>query len=130
METGWCPHFPALRSSPMALSTTFTQKGSSSQMVMQCPSALEAGVRHPIIHQVADAVHCVLEEGCGGEHEHPDRWVDKWDDVECGNESGELPDVGEVFERFHGDSGAVSTTAHLPYHAHERHDAHRQAHAE
>jgi hypothetical protein len=24
----------------------------------------------------------------------------------------------------------VSTTAHLPYHAHERHDAHRQAHAE
>ena len=65
-----------------------------------CRSVLEAGVRQPIIHQVTDAVHRVLEEGCGGEHEHPDRWIDQGDDVEGGNESVEFPDVGEVFERF------------------------------
>ena len=47
-----------------------------------------------------------------------------------GNKSGEFPDLGVVFERFHGDSGAVSTAAHLLHHTHERHDAHRQAHAE
>ena len=65
-----------------------------------CRSALEAGVRQPIIHQVTDAVHRVLEEGGGGEHEHPDRWIDEGDEVEGGNESVEFPDVGEVFERF------------------------------
>ena len=52
-------------------------------------------------------VHRVLEEGGGCEHEHPDGWIDEGDDVEGGNESGEFPDVGEVFERFHGDRGAV-----------------------
>ena len=61
-------------------------------------SALEAGVRQPVVHQVADAVDRVLEEGGGGEHEHPDRWIDEGDDVEGGDESGEFPDVGEVFE--------------------------------
>ncbi len=70
-----------------------------------CSSALEALVWQPIIHQVADAVHRVLEEGGGGEHEHPDGWIDEGDDVEGGNESGEFADVGEVFERFHGDRG-------------------------
>ena len=42
-----------------------------------CRSALEAGIRQPIIHQVSDAVHRVLEEGGGGEHEHPDGWIDE-----------------------------------------------------
>ena len=65
-----------------------------------CRSVLEAGVRHPIIHQVTDAVHRVLEGRGGGEHEHPNRWIDQGDDVEGGNESGEFPDVGEVFKRF------------------------------
>ena len=59
-----------------------------------CRSALEAGVRQPIVHQVSDAVHRVLEEGGGGEHEHPDRQIDEGDDVEGGNESGEFSDVG------------------------------------
>ena len=57
-----------------------------------CRSFLEAGVRQPIIHQVADAVHRVFEEGGGGEHEHPDRWIDEGDDVKGGNESGEFRD--------------------------------------
>ena len=42
-----------------------------------CRSSLEAGVQHPVIHQVADAVHRVLEEGGGGEHEQPDGWIDE-----------------------------------------------------
>ena len=67
--------------------------------------SLEALVRQPIIHQVTDTVHRVLEEGGGGEHEHPDRWIDEGDDVEGGNEPGEFSDVGEVFERFHDGSG-------------------------
>ena len=49
-----------------------------------CRSFLEAGVRQPIIHQVSDAVHRVFEEGGGGEHEHPDRWIDEGDDVAGG----------------------------------------------
>ena len=61
---------------------------------MVCHSALEAGVRQPIIHQVTDAIHRVLEERGGGEHEHPDGWIDEGDDVEGGNESGEFTDVG------------------------------------
>ena len=80
---------------------------------MVCRSALKAGVRQPIIHQVADAIHRVLEERCGGEHEHPDRWIDEGDDVEGGNESGEFRDVSEVFERFHDGSGLVSTRKRL-----------------
>jgi hypothetical protein len=51
-------------------------------------TSLEALVRHPVVHQVADAVHSVLEEGGGGEHEHPERRIDEGDDVEGGNESG------------------------------------------
>jgi hypothetical protein len=47
-----------------------------------CSSALEAGVRQPIVHQVSDAVYRVLEKEGGGEHEHPDRWIDEGDDVE------------------------------------------------
>ena len=74
-------------------------------------SSLEAGVRQPIIHQVTDAVHRVLEEGGGGEHEHPDRWIDEGDDVEGGNEPGEFPDVGEVFERFQGDGSRCRIVA-------------------
>ncbi len=42
-----------------------------------------------------------LRSGGGCEHEHPDRWIGEGDDVEGGNEPGEFPDVGEVFERFH-----------------------------
>ena len=75
-----------------------------------CRSALEALVRQTVVHQVADAVHGVLEERGGGEYEHLDRWIDEGDDVESGDETGEFTDVGEVFERFHDGSGAVSTT--------------------
>jgi len=61
-------------------------------------SAFETLVRHPFIHQVTDAVYRVLEERGGGKDEHPDGWIDEGDDVESGNESGEFPDVGEVFK--------------------------------
>jgi len=72
-------------------------------------SGLEAGVRFTVIHQVSDAVHCVLEERCGGEHDHPDLWIDERNDIEGGNKSGDLPDEAEVFESFHGAWGTVST---------------------
>ncbi len=68
-------------------------------------SALEALVRQPIIHQVTDAIHRVLEEGCGGEDDHPERWIHKRDHLKGRNESGQFPGEAEVFERFDDDSG-------------------------
>lgn len=65
----------------------------------------------PVVHQVTDAVHRVLEEGGGGEDDHPDRWIDEGDDVEGGNEPGEFPDVSEVFERLHGDGSGCRIVA-------------------
>jgi hypothetical protein len=44
--------------------------------------ALKLLFGNPSIQQVTDAVHRVLEEGGGCEHEHPDRWIDEGDDVE------------------------------------------------
>lgn len=41
----------------------------------------------------------------------PHRWIDVGDDVEGGNEPGEFPDVGEVFERFHGDRSGCRIVA-------------------
>ena len=73
------------------------------------PSASKALVRLPVVEQVADAVHAVLEERGGGEDEHAGLWIDKRDDVQCGHEPGKLADVAEVFERFHGSRAAVST---------------------
>ena len=39
--------------------------------------------------------------------------MNEWDDVECGDKSGELSDEADVFERFHDDPGAVSTSKRL-----------------
>jgi hypothetical protein len=62
----------------MALKTAYNiKRNPTSHMVIPRRSALEALVRQPVIHQVTDAVHRVLEEGGGGEHEHPDRWIDE-----------------------------------------------------
>ncbi len=76
-----------------------------------CHSALEAGVWQPIIHQVTDAVHRVLEERSGGEHEDPDRWIDEGDDVEGGNESGEFREVVRYLSAFMATGVVVSTKA-------------------
>jgi hypothetical protein len=73
-------------------------------------SALEALVGLAVVKQVADAVHRVLEQGCGGEHDHPDLRIHKRDDVKSGNEPGNLADETEILECFHGDRVAVSTT--------------------
>ena len=78
---------------------------------MVCHSALEARIWQPIIRQVTDAVHRVLEEGGGGEDDHPDRWIDEGDDVEGGNEPGEFPDVDELFECLHGDGSGCRIVA-------------------
>ena len=72
-------------------------------------SALEAGVRLAVVEQVPDAVHGVLEDRGGGEHDHADGGIDERDDVEGGDKTGDLADEAEVFECFHGDRGAVST---------------------
>jgi hypothetical protein len=79
--------------------------------MMVCRSGLEALIGLAVVHQVSDAVHCILEEGGGGEHEHPDCWIDEGDDVEGGNEPGEFPDVGEVFERLHGNGSGCRIVA-------------------
>ena len=60
-------------------------------------SALEALVGLAVVEQVPDAVDRVLEDGGGGEHDHPDLWIHKRDDVERGNEPGDLADEAEVF---------------------------------
>ena len=72
-------------------------------------SALEAGVWLPVVEQVPDAVHGVLQDRGGGEHDHADRGIDERDDVEGGDKTGDLADEAEVFECFHGDRCAVST---------------------
>jgi hypothetical protein len=45
-------------------------------------SALEAGVGLAVVEQVADAVHRVLEDRGGGEHDHAYGGIDERDDVE------------------------------------------------
>ena len=47
------------------------------------PSALEALIRLPVVEQVADAVHAVLEErgGCGDDH--AGLRIDKRNDIQC-----------------------------------------------
>ena len=60
-------------------------------------SALEALVGLAVVEQVPDAVHRVLEQGGGGEHDHPDLRIHKRNDVERGNEPGDLADEAEVF---------------------------------
>ena len=72
-------------------------------------SPLEAGVGFAVVKQVADAVHRVLEDRGGGEHDHADGGIDERDDIEGGDKTGDLADEAEVFECFHGDRGAVST---------------------
>jgi hypothetical protein len=72
-------------------------------------SALEAGVGLAVVEQVTDAVHSVLEDRGGGEHDHTDGGIDKRDDVEGGDKTGDLADEAEVFER--GTQKAVITAA-------------------
>ena len=91
-------------------------------------SAFEALVGLAVVEQVTDAVHGVLEDRGGGEHDHADRGIDERDDVEGGHETGDLADEAEVFECFHGDRGAVSTVpSQSPHHGNQRQDAHREA---
>jgi hypothetical protein len=53
----------------------------------------EALVHLPVVGQVADPVHRVLQDGRGGENDRPDRRLDERNGVEGGNEYGELADV-------------------------------------
>jgi hypothetical protein len=74
-------------------------------------SALEAVVRPAVVDQVSDAVHAVLDERGGGEDEHAGLGIDEGDDVQGGHEPGELAEIAEVFECFHGSRAAMSTGA-------------------
>ena len=74
-------------------------------------SALEAGVGLAVVEQIPDAVHGVLEDRGGGKHDHADRGINEWNDIEGGDKTGDLADEAEVFECFHGDRGAVSTAS-------------------
>jgi len=80
---------------------------------MVCRSAIEAGILFTVIEQVTDAVHRVLEDRSGGEHDHPHLRVHEWNDVEGRNKSGDFPDEAEVFEGFHCELGVVSTSKRL-----------------
>lgn len=73
--------------------------------MVPCRSGLETLVRLPVVEQVTDAVHGVLEDRGGGENDHADLGIHEWDDVEGGNKSGDFPDEAEVFECFHDDLG-------------------------
>ena len=86
-------------------------------------SAFEALVGLAVVEQVTDAVHGVLEDRGGGEHDHADRGINERDDVEGGDKTGDLADEAEVFECFHGDRGTVSTLPQFPDHARQRQNA-------
>ena len=76
----------------------------------------EALIHLPVVEQVTDPVHGVLEEGSCGEDDHPNCRFDEWQGVEGGDETGELADVAEILDRFHGVPVALSTAAQLPDH--------------
>jgi hypothetical protein len=46
------------------------------------PSAFEALVRFPVVEQVADAVHAVLEDRGGSEDQDAELWIHEGDDVQ------------------------------------------------
>ena len=73
-------------------------------LIVECQSfsALEAGVRLPVVEQVADAVHSVLEERRGCEYEHTDRWIDGRVGSQSGNEPGVSPAEAEISEHIQG----------------------------
>ena len=74
---------------------------------------LEALIGLPVVEEVSDPVHAVLEDGGDGEHEDADLGVDERDGVQRGHEAGQLAGEGEVFERFH-DRCSVSTSPPSP----------------
>jgi len=96
---------------PIQPNRTPGQREPSGGVFLATRSALEAGVWFAVIEQVTDAVHGVLENRGGSEHNHADRGIDERDDVEGGDKTGDLAYEAEVFECFHGDQGAVSTPA-------------------
>jgi hypothetical protein len=75
-----------------------------------CCSDFEALVRLPVVQQVPDAVHAVLEQGSGGKDHHPELRIDERHGVEGSNEPGQFADVAEDFERFHDALETMSTT--------------------
>ena len=83
----------------------------------------EALVRLSIVEQVADAVHGVLEDGGRSEDHDANGRFDEGDDVEGGDEAGELADVAQILECFHGTSEPVSTLPQLPDHRNEGEDS-------
>ncbi len=84
-------------------------------------------VRLAVVEQVADAVGAVLEDRGGGEDQDAELWVHEGDDVQSGNEAGELADEADVFERFHCSLAVLSTSPQLTDHPDERHQADEQA---
>lgn len=90
-------------------------------------SALEALVRLPVVEQVSDPVGAVLEDRGGSEDQDAELWIHEGDDVQSGNEAGELADQADVFERFHGSRAALSSSPQLADHLDERHQADEQA---
>jgi hypothetical protein len=73
-----------------------------------CRSAFETLVRLAVVEQIADAVHHVFENRSGGKDDDTDLWINKWNDVESRNKSGDLSSEAEIFECVHDYRGNLS----------------------
>ena len=85
--------------------------------------AFETLIWFTVVEYVPDAVHCVFENRGCGKYDHSDLWINKGNDVESRNKSGDLTGKAEVFERFHDKHCLVSTIPKFLDHAHQRHNA-------
>ena len=65
---------------------------------MVCRSAFEALVRLTVVEQVTDAVCRVLEQRCRSKDDDIDRWIDKRNAIERGDQSGEFLYIAEILE--------------------------------
>ncbi len=61
-------------------------------------SAFETLVRLAIVEQIPDTVNRVLEQRCHSKDDDTDLWINKWNDVESGYESGDFPYRAEIVE--------------------------------
>jgi hypothetical protein len=54
--------------------------------------------RLTVVEQITDAVCRVLEQRCRSKDDDIDRWIDKRNAIERGDQSGEFPYIAEILE--------------------------------
>ena len=74
-------------------------------MVVHIGSGFERIVLLPVVHEISDPIHHVLEDRGPGEDEDAVLRRDKRDDVETGDDPGNLADESEDFDGVHAGTG-------------------------